>query len=110
MSPFLFSFFINDLHEELRSDHILGDDVGCSIGLIKLFYLLFADDLVLMSYNAIGLQRLLTKLNTYCDKYKLKVNLSKTKVIVFRNGGVLRSYENGCYGNRLFRLCLIIFI
>ena len=97
LSPFLVSFFINDLHTELSQDHILGDDVGCAVGLLKIFYLLFADDLILFSYNVIGLQRLLGKLKSYCDKYCLKVNLDKTKVIVFRNGGRLRNNEQWFY-------------
>ena len=28
-------------------------------------------------------------LNAYCNRWKLKVNISKTKVVVFRKGGIL---------------------
>ena len=52
--------------------------------------LLFADDLVLFADTKVELQRLINRLKIYCDKFKLKINLKKTNVIVFRNGGYLR--------------------
>ena len=36
---------------------------------------------------------MINKLAMYCKTFKLKVNLGKTNIIVFRNGGYLRSYE-----------------
>ena len=36
--------------------------------------LLYADDLILVSESGSGLQNCLKKLQTYCDKWKLKVN------------------------------------
>ena len=60
---------------------------------MKLFFLLFADDLSLLSTTQIGLQRLLNNLSQYANKWKLKVNISKSKIIVFRNAGRLKSSE-----------------
>ncbi|KAL3134763.1 hypothetical protein ABBQ32_14214 [Trebouxia sp. C0010 RCD-2024] len=45
--------------------------------------LLYADDLILMSESAAGLQRQLNALASFCEERQLTVNLSKTKVVVF---------------------------
>ena len=82
--PFLFSIYINDVEREL----INRDAKGVDIGLIKLFLLLYADDITLFSDSADGLQGF-NILSEYCDRWKLKINLSKTKVMVFRKGGRL---------------------
>ena len=49
--------------------------------------LLYADDLVIFSRSANGLQTLLNKLESYCEKTELTVNLDKTKVMIFNNCG-----------------------
>ena len=40
------------------------------------------------------LQRQLNILNEFCIKYGLNVNLKKTNIIVFRNGGQTKKHEN----------------
>ena len=45
--------------------------------------LLFADDIALFSYSPEGLQTQLDILQTFCDERGLKVNVAKTKVVVF---------------------------
>ena len=44
--------------------------------------LLYADDLILMSESASGLQEQLDALASFCEQRQLAVNLSKTKVVV----------------------------
>lgn len=44
---------------------------------------MYADDMVLLSPTAEGLQENLNLLNTYCKDWCRKVNAQKTKVIVF---------------------------
>ena len=51
--------------------------------------LLYADDIVIFSKNAEELQAGLDVLVNYCNRWKLKVNVDKTKIMVFRKGGVL---------------------
>ena len=85
LSPFLFSIYINDIEGELINENAKGVDIG----LIKLFLLLYADDITLFSDSADGLQEGFNILSEYCDRWKLKVNLSKTKVMIFRKGGRL---------------------
>ena len=67
--------------------------------LFTLYVLLFADDLVMFADKKTELQRLINRLKEYCDRFKLKINIAKTNIIVFRNGGNLREYENWFYDN-----------
>ena len=62
--------------------------------LIELFLLLFADDIVLLSCTARGLQNQINILYNACKKLFLKINEDKTKVMVFRKGGFLGKYEH----------------
>ena len=89
ISPIIFTLFLNDLQE-----YISVGSHGIDIETIKFFVLLFADDLVIFAETVIELQRLINRLGGYCDRWRMKVNLLKTKVVVFRNGGgALRRYE-----------------
>ena len=57
--------------------------------MLKLYLLLYADDIVIFSNTSEGLQKGLDILSDYCQKWKLTVNIDKTKVMVFRKGGIL---------------------
>ncbi len=50
---------------------------------VMVLLLLYADDLILMSERASGLQKQLDALASFCEQRQLTVNLSKTKVVVF---------------------------
>ena len=82
LSPILFNIFINDIHE-------IFDNTcdGVSVGNINLNHLLFADDLILISQSAVGLQKCLDKLNNYCHKWALSINTTKTKALTFHRYG-----------------------
>ena len=51
---------------------------------MKLFLLLYADDIVIFSESENGLQKGLDILNEYCQRWKLSVNPNKSKIIIFR--------------------------
>ena len=53
----------------------------------KISSLLYADDLVLFSSTPEGLQNKLDHLHKYCKEWCLKVNINKSKVIVFNKTG-----------------------
>ena len=59
--------------------------------------LLYADDLVLISESAIGLQNSLNILSCYCDKWNLTVNLDKTKSMIFNKAGRKLNRESFLY-------------
>ena len=50
----------------------------------KLNCLLYAEDLVLVSHSAKGLQKALSILAKYCNDWMLSVNPKKTKVVIFQ--------------------------
>ena len=82
LSPTLFNLYLSDLPEFLNSSSstdILLDDSERPINC-----LLYADDLVIFSRSANGLQTLLNKLESYCEKTELSVNLDKTKVMILK--------------------------
>ena len=50
---------------------------------VKLFSLLYADDTIILSETEADMQYALAIFEKYCHHWKLKVNLQKTKVIIF---------------------------
>ena len=82
LSPNLFKIFINDLPDyfnDCNDPIVLNDNpIHC---------LLYADDLVLLSSSAQGLQSKIDKLHQYCGDWCLSINSSKTKVLVFNKAG-----------------------
>jgi len=96
LSPFLFAMYINDLEETL----ILKGHKGISIHMLKLFLLLYADDITIMSENEQDLQHGLDILYQYCNQWKLTLNVQKTKVLIFKKGGRNPRGQHFLYGNQ----------
>ena len=98
LSPFLFAIYVNDLEETFDEKNHSGVDIG----MLKLFLLIYADDIVLFAESALDLQSGLDILKDYCDKWKLIVNTNKTKVMIFRKGGRNNNTEHFIYnGNAI---------
>ena len=91
LSPFLFIFYLNEFTEMCRNECLTG--VYVNENLTNIVSLLFADDMVLCADTVFNLQKQLNLLKLFCDKWGMKVNLDKTNVIVYRNGGIIKSYE-----------------
>ena len=91
LSPNLFNIYINDLPELFDRDTdspMLGDKyIHC---------LMYADDLVLLSLSADGLQRKLNNLHTYCEEWALTINTKKTQVMCLTNNPI-QSIERVIY-------------
>ena len=68
------------------------------------FILLYADDIVIFSYSAEGLQNGLNYLEVYCKRWKLMVNTSKTKIMVFRKGGTLPRNLEFLFDNNILEI------
>ena len=86
LSPVLFSLYLNDLQNYLLDNDCKGIQTEHSLYtdlLINIIVLLYADDTILISDNLRDLQINLNHFKDYCDMWKLKVNLDKTKVVVF---------------------------
>ena len=93
LSPILFSLFINDLEEYLlkHNETVNFDDALCN-ECLKIIVLLYADDTVILADSPEKLQNGLNDLEMYCRFWRLTVNPSKTKVVVFRNSKI----KNDC--------------
>ena len=59
------------------------------MGMLKIFLLLYADDITIFASSAEDLQTNLNMLSEYCSRNKLIVNTSETKIMFFRRGGIL---------------------
>ena len=57
-----------------------------SVDDFKILLLFYADDVVIFSETPQALQHEIDKLFEYCNKWKLKLNTSKSKVVVFKRG------------------------
>ena len=100
LSPFLFAMYINDLEAELDVNGIS----GINIGMINISILLYADDIILFGKTPEDLQKSLLVLEEYCTRWKLTVNTSKTKIMVFRKGGLLPNALNFTYKNEYIEI------
>ena len=80
LSPLLFSLFLSDLdsfmtvHNNCKGVRLLEQTVNS---------LMFADDLVIFSDTNKDLQHSLSVLEAYCSSWDLRVNATKSKVLIF---------------------------
>ncbi len=87
LSPLLFGLLLDDFEEHVQRS------VCPELAQLPVLAgrpvppLLFADDTLLLSTSAAGLNAQLAALQTYCDAKKLTVNASKTQVMIMRPGG-----------------------
>ena len=81
LSPLFFNLYLNNLphlFENTLSDTFVLPN-GKTIN-----SLLYIDDLVILSRSKTGLQNCFNALSLYCDKWKLKINPKKTKIMIFQ--------------------------
>jgi len=81
LSPILFNLYLNEI--PLLLDNNDTDGILLPNG-SRLNCLLYADDLVLISNSAKGLQNALTILSQFCQDWLLNVNSKKTKTLIFQ--------------------------
>ena len=89
LSPLLFNIFINDIIGEFQGSlsqapKLINQEVGG---------LLYADDLVILSTTQEGLQHSINKLDQYCRKWKLHVNLTKSKLMCLSKSRKMHQFE-----------------
>jgi len=96
-SPIIFSLYINDLCSFIRQKCDTGIFVTNDIP--DIFCILFADDIANCADTAVNLQLQINAIAEFCTLTSMTLNLKKTEVMVFRNGGPLRHYEKWYFNN-----------
>ncbi|UYV78505.1 hypothetical protein LAZ67_16001805 [Cordylochernes scorpioides] len=97
LSPYLFVIFINDLVATLDDSDLPGIYLP-GHGTIHL--LLFADDIVLFGESKINLRIKINLIKIYFEENGLTLNQSKSKIVVFRNGGRLARSDVWFWGQQ----------
>ena len=80
LTPVLFNIFINTLARDL--DNSSTDSLELLNG-SRRSCLVYVDDVILISKSPEGLQNLLDSVSTFCNKWKMTVNPTKSKCILF---------------------------
>ncbi|KAI8116245.1 LINE-1 retrotransposable element ORF2 protein, partial [Lucilia cuprina] len=93
LSPILFALYLNDLADALPN--------GVKVENFTVKVLLYADDIFIISDSPAGLQNMINSLHTYCNLWHLKVNMAKSKFLIFRNGTRISNNLLWTYDNRL---------
>ena len=106
LSPFLFALFINDIEDFMIQSRcnpieIPGADLQT---FIKILIILYADDTVLFANSKENLQKCLNALKEYCDKWKLKINADKTKIMIFSKGPPQLKNHNFMIGSSIIEV------
>jgi len=94
LSPLLFSLFLNDLDVFIDPEHNLGVKLEDNV---KIRLLKFADDIVIITHDPKQLQHMIDKLEQYNNLWIMNLNLSKSKIIVFKNKKVDKSLFRWTY-------------
>ena len=66
--------------------------------------MLYADDTVIIAESAADLQHSLDGLNLYCTAWNLKVNITKTKVVIFSKSSCKNKGTEFTYANKPIEL------
>ena len=82
LTPILFSLFINDLDEDMRSLNTMGSKLYDTV----IHTLLYEDDLIIFANSKEELQMKLDKLSDFCSKWELVVGLPKKKIMILGGG------------------------
>lgn len=82
LSPNLFKVFINDL-----PDYLADSPSPLFLNGMRIDCLMYADDVILLSDSASGLQNKINCLQNFCNDWCLSINISKTNVLIFNKTG-----------------------
>ena len=102
LSPLLFSLYVAEIVTMLEEADCKGLFLNADVPNIT--SLLFADDLVIFADTVGRLQKMIDVISKFCDRWGLSVNLDKTSVMVFRNGGPLRHNEKWFLRGKLLKV------
>ena len=77
--------YINDIEDYVKTHEFQGVNTGH----VRMFLLLYSDDTVTILENREDFQLGLDIVENYCNKWKIILNIEKTKIVFFCKGGKL---------------------
>jgi len=83
LSPLLFLIYIQRMMNEAMEDNTDGINIGGNI----ISDIRFADDQAMIADTEEGLQRIIDKLDTTAERYNMKINIAKTKIMCISKTG-----------------------
>ena len=86
-STTIFYICINELYTDLKEKYKGGIFITNNIP--DVLCIMFADDVANCADTVASLQNHLDVIDVFCSKTGMQVNLEKSEIIVFRNGGAL---------------------
>ena len=104
LSPTLFAIFINDLAKEIKTSGV-GVNLNIENEITLINILLYADDIVLFAETEADLQFLLNIVETWCEQWRLEVNLTKTNILHVRGLRKLQSKFMFLFNKRTVPYC-----
>ena len=113
LSPLLFAIYSHDL-EQFLQDNYNGLSLLSEIqnqnnlpnemeNYIKLIVLMYVDDTILLAESEEDLQDALSAMFNYCNTWKLRVKVKKTKIVLFSRGKI-RKIPNLFSGPKLLNV------
>ncbi len=88
--------YVNEFIDLLKSEECRGIQISERIANV----LLYTDDMVLCADSVGDLQKQLYVLERYCTEWGMNVNHKKSKIVVFRKGGVIKDNERWFFNNQ----------
>ena len=101
LSPFLYAIYVNDMEIEL----IIHGIQSYELRMLNLYLFMYADDTVLFSENVHDLQKMIDTVNECSVEKGLHINLSKTKIVVFRSKGIVKQNEKWYLNGNFIDIC-----
>ena len=99
LSPLFFKLYINHILDLLADERC-----GVQFDLCNINVLAYADDIVILSRSIVGLKRLYSILKIELVKLDLKINTSKSKIMLFDKKKKLQ-FENINLNGDIFEVC-----
>lgn len=83
LSPVIFNLFISDLEEYFINKRIRGVSINKSK---EILIEACVDDIAILADNIVLMIKIIRILKEYCQEKELKINVNKTKVVIFQKG------------------------
>jgi len=98
-SSIIFTLFINDLVKYISDKCHNGIFLTEQIN--NIHAILFADDVASCADTVVNLQNQINCVSDFCEASGMSINIDKSKIMVFRNGGYLRRSEKWHYRGQI---------